>query len=46
MVLAASGGIDELVMMLVPILAFLVVRRIARGRPADREPVEEPKPKR
>jgi hypothetical protein len=45
MVLAASGGIDELLMMLAPILTFIVVRRLARGRPADRTPVEEQKPK-
>jgi hypothetical protein len=44
MVLAASGGIDELLMILAPILTFLIVRRIARGRPADRRPVEEQKP--
>jgi len=30
-------------MMLAPILTFVVVRRVARGRPADRNPVEQQK---
>jgi hypothetical protein len=42
MALATAGGLDELLMMLAPVLTFIVVRRIARGRPADRAPNDRP----
>jgi hypothetical protein len=35
----------ELVMILAPMLTFLLVRRIARGRPADRAPNDQPSKK-
>ncbi len=36
MILAHAGGIDEMLLMLAPVLSFMIVRRVARGRPADR----------
>jgi hypothetical protein len=40
MVLAHAGGVDEMLMMLAPVLSFVAARRIARGRPADRTPID------
>jgi len=36
--IAHAGGIDEMIMMLAPVLSFMFARRVARGRPADRTP--------
>ena len=45
MVLAHAGGIDEMLMMVAPIVTFMFTRRVARGRPADRIP-DDPKARR
>jgi hypothetical protein len=41
MALAHAGGIDEMLLMLAPVVSFMLARRLARGRPADRAPVGE-----